>query len=122
MTTTMPSKNVCNRGDVVLVLFPHSDLKTAKTRPAVVVQADTVESGMPQVIVAMISGRMFRAGHPSRVLIEKASMQWRRSGLLGDSVVMADNLATVALTAIDRVIGSVGMPEIDGALRHTLGL
>jgi len=55
----------------VLVLFPHSDLKTAKTRPAVVVQADALRSGMPQVIVAMISGRMFRAGHPSRVVIEK---------------------------------------------------
>jgi hypothetical protein len=35
---------------------------------------------------------------------------------------MADNLATVALTVIDRVIGSVAMPEIDDALRHTLGL
>jgi mRNA interferase MazF len=118
----MPSKPACNRGDVVLVLFPHSDLKTAKIRPAVVVQADALESEMPQVIVAMISGRMFRAGYPSRVVIEKDSTQGLRSGLLGDSVVMADNLATVALTAIDRVIGAVGMAEIDGALRHTLGL
>ena len=77
---------------------------------------------MPQVIVAMISGRMFRAGHQSRVVIEKNSTRGRRSGLLGDSVIMADNLATVALTAIDRVIGSVAMAEIDDALRHTLGL
>jgi len=106
----------------VLVLFPHSDLKTAKTRPVVVVQADALQSGMPQVIVAMISGRMFRAGHQSRVVIEKNSTRGRRSGLLGDSVIMADNLATVALTAIDRVIGSVAMAEIDDALRHTLGL
>ena len=118
----MPPEPHCNRGDVVLVLFPHSDLKTAKTRPAVVVQADALLSGMPQVIVAMISGRMFRAGHPSRVVIEKNSTQGRRSGVLGDSVIMADNLATVALTAIDRVIGSVAMAEIDDALRHTLGL
>ena len=106
----------------MLVLFPHSDLKTAKTRPVVVVQADALQSGMPQVIVAMISGRMFRAGHQSRVVIEKNSTRGRRSGLLGDSVIMADNLATVALTAIDRVIGSVAMAEIDDALRHTLGL
>lgn len=122
MTTTMQPQPACNRGDVVLVLFPHSDLKTAKTRPAVVVQADGLSSGMAQVIVAMISGRMFRAGHPSRVVIEKDSPQGRRSGLLGDSIVMADNLATVGLTAIDRVIGSIAMPEIETALRHTLGL
>lgn len=69
----MPPKPLCKRGDVVLVLFPHSDLKTAKTRPAVVVQADALQSGMPQVIVAMISGRMFRAGYPSRIVIEKNS-------------------------------------------------
>lgn len=31
-----------NRGDVVLVLFPDSNLLTAKRRPALVVQADSV--------------------------------------------------------------------------------
>jgi len=36
---------------VVLVLFPHSDLKSAKTRPAVVVQADDLDTGVAQVIV-----------------------------------------------------------------------
>lgn len=64
MTTTMRPKPSCSRGDVVLVLFPHSDLQTAKTRPALVVQADDLDTGVAQVIVAMISGRMFRAGHP----------------------------------------------------------
>ena len=122
MTTTMPPRPEWKRGDVVLVLFPHSDLKTAKTRPAVIVQADDLASGMPQVIVAMISGRLFRAGHPSRVVIAKESPAGRRSGLLDDSVVMADNLATITITALDRVIGSVSMAEIDPALRHTLGL
>lgn len=30
----------CKRGDVVLVLFPDSNLRTAKRRPALIVQAD----------------------------------------------------------------------------------
>jgi mRNA interferase MazF len=30
----------CRRGDVVLVLFPDSNLRTSKRRPALVVQAD----------------------------------------------------------------------------------
>jgi hypothetical protein len=38
MTTTMLQKPNYKQGDVVLVLFPNSDLITAKTRPAVVVQ------------------------------------------------------------------------------------
>jgi hypothetical protein len=35
---------------------------------------------------------------------------------------MTDNLATVAESEIDRVIGTVPMTQIDAALRHTLGL
>ncbi|MEG5089307.1 hypothetical protein QUB21_24075 [Microcoleus sp. AT9b-C4] len=31
-----------SRGDVVLVLFPSSDLRTAKRRPALIVQATAV--------------------------------------------------------------------------------
>jgi len=42
--------------------------------------------------------------------------------LLTDSVVMTDNLATVAETEIDRIIGALPMGNIDAALRHTLGL
>jgi mRNA interferase MazF len=65
-----------NRGDVVLVLFPDSNLVTAK---------------------------------------ESSYM-----GLLSDSVVMTDNLATISDSEIDRTIGHCGdMPAIDATLRHT---
>ena len=49
-------------------------------------------------------------------------MQGQQSGLLSDSVVMTDNLATVAESEIDREIGLLSMAEIDIALRYTLGL
>ena len=42
----------CNRADVALVLFPRSDLRTAKTGPAVV-HADDPQTGVPHVTVAM---------------------------------------------------------------------
>lgn len=106
----------------MLVLFPHSDLRTAKLRPALVVQASNLQTGLPQLIVAMITSRMFRAPHPSRVPIVLSSPQGQQSGLLSDSVVMTDNLATVAESEIDREIGALSMTEIDAALRHTLGL
>ena len=122
MTTTTRPKPSCRRGDVVLVLFPHSDLRTAKPRPALVVQADNLETGLPQVIVAMITSRLWRANHPSRVKIALSSPSGRQSGLLTDSVVMTDNLATLADMAIARVIGSLAMDDVDGAMRHTLAL
>jgi len=122
MTTTMPSKPTYKRGNVVLVLFPHSDLRIAKPRPALVAQADNLQTGLPQVIVAMITSRLFRANHPSRVLILLSTPEGQQSGLLTDSVVMTDNLATIAEVAIERVIGDVPMSDVDKALRHTLGL
>ena len=61
------------RGDVVLVLFPHSNLRTAKPRPALIVQADNLRTDLLQVIVAMITSKTFRAKHPSRVLVKLAS-------------------------------------------------
>jgi mRNA interferase MazF len=45
------------------------------------------------------------------------------SGLLMDSVIMTDNLATIHDSEIDRVIGTfAGLKEIDAALRTTLAL
>jgi mRNA interferase MazF len=49
------------RGNVVLVLFPDSNLRTAKRRPALVVQADNLNTGLPQMIIAMITSNMARA-------------------------------------------------------------
>ena len=65
---------------------------------------------------------MLRAGHCSRVAILLSSLEGQQSGLLTDSVVMTDNLATIALSAVYRMIGSLAIAEIDEALKHTLGL
>ncbi|MBT9448278.1 MAG: type II toxin-antitoxin system PemK/MazF family toxin [Desulfobacterales bacterium] len=110
------------RGDVVLVLFPHSNLRTAKLRPALVIQADELQTRLPQLIVAMITSRMFRSNHPSRITVLLSSPEGLQSGLLSDSVVMTDNVATIALSEIDRVIGRLPMARVDEAIRHTLGL
>jgi mRNA interferase MazF len=112
-----------SRGDVVLVLFPDSNQLTAKRRPAVVVQADRLQTGLAQIIVAMITSNLSRAGHPSRVMVHQSSSQGLRMGLLSDSVVMTDNLATVLDSEVYRIIGHCDeMLAINTALRHSLGL
>ncbi len=113
----------CRRGDIVLVLFPDSNLRTSKRRPALVAQADQLASGLPQTIVAMITSNMLRAGLPSRVTVRIGTESAKGSGLLTDSVIMADNLATVQYAEIDRVIGTLSeLTEFDAALRATLAL
>ena len=112
-----------NRGDVVLVLFPDSNLVTAKRRPVLVVQADGLQTGLQQTIVAMITSNMDRAGHVSRCAVSRSSPEGRQMGLLTDSVVMTDNLATVLDREIDRVIGRCAdTGAVDTALRRTLGV
>jgi mRNA interferase MazF len=110
-------------GDIVLVLFPDSNLRTAKRRTVLVVMADDLNTGLQQTIIAMITSNMNRAGHPSRVAVMRDSAQGRQMGLMADSVIATDNLATVRESEIDRMIGTCPeMQTIDSALRRTLGL
>ena len=78
------------RGDVVLVLFPNSDLRTAKRRPALVLQRDNLRSGLEQTIVAMLSSNLARRGHPSRVFIAVSSPEGKATELRLDSIVMTE--------------------------------
>jgi mRNA interferase MazF len=112
-----------SRGDVVLVLYPDSNLRTAKRRPALVVQANNLRTGLAQLILAMISSNLTRAGHPSRISISQTSHEGQQMGLRTDSVVLTDNLATVLEVEVDRRLGNLpDMAPVDAALRHTLGL
>jgi mRNA interferase MazF len=99
------------RGEVVLVLFPDSNLRIAKRRPALVVQAENPGTGLA------------RGAHPSRIPLTADGEVRQRAGLPMDSIVMTDNLATALDSEIDRVIGAVeDMTPVDQALRTTLGV
>ena len=111
------------RGDVILALFPDSNLQTAKKRPILIVQADDLQTNLPQIIVAMITSNLSRKSHPSRVLIELATSDGKQSGLISDSVIATDNLATLHEKFIDKRLGSLpNMGKIENALAHTFGL
>lgn len=110
------------RGDVILVKFPYSDLVRYKKRPALVVQDETVETGLSQRVVVQITSNLERTGQ-TRVLVKKDSPGGRAMGILADSVIVADHLATVLPREIDKVIGRCNcMPEVEAALRRVLGL
>ena len=112
-----------SRGDVVLVPFPDSNRRTAKRWPALIVQADHLETEIPQGVLAMISSNMARAGHGSRVSVAMTSVEGKQMGLRTDFVVMTDNLATVREGEIYRNLGKLrDMSSVDAALRNTLGL
>jgi len=111
------------RGDIVQVLFPNSDLVSSKRRPGLVVQADDLNTGIPQILLAMITSNMNRANHPSRVTILRDSTEGKVSGLKLDSVIMTDNIITVHKNQIYSVYGKIEeMQRVDDALKHSFGL
>jgi mRNA interferase MazF len=111
------------RGDIVLVLFPNSDLRTFKRRPALVLQRDNLATGLAQTIIAMISTNLARRGHASRVFISIATIDGKASGLRLDSVIMCDNIATVLDGEIDVALGRLtNLSAVEAALKHTLAL
>lgn len=111
----------CSRGDVILLRFPNSDLKTYKKRPALVVQAD-IDTGLSQKIVALITSNLKRTGS-TRVPVSKYSDLGRQMGLQTDSVVVADNLTTILEREMDKIIGKcIDFRLVEDALRKTFAL
>ena len=110
------------RGDVILVKLPYSDLVRYKKRPALVVQDETVETGLSQRVVVQITSNLERTGE-TRVPVRKDSPEGLAMGLLSDSVIITDHLAMVLPREIDKVIGRCScLPEVETALRRVLGL
>ena len=110
------------RGDVLLVRYPNSDQVTYKKRPVLVVQGETVRTGLPQFLVVAITSNLRRTGE-IRVFVAKDGDEGRRMGLLTDSVIMADNMAAVIPREADKTIGHcMIMPKVDRALRRILRL
>jgi mRNA interferase MazF len=112
-----------DRGDVVLTRWVDPTLTPGKLRPALIVQADGLATGLSQVVLAGITSNLASGGPPFRFIIPLGSPARRGSGLRTDSVVMADNLLTVHFREIVRTVGKLSdMSAIDAALRAALGL
>jgi hypothetical protein len=87
-----------------------------------VVQDETVDTGLSQKVVIQITSNLDRTG-VTRVLVKKDRTDGQAMGILSDSIIVADHLATVLPREIDKVIGRCTcMPEVDEALRQVLGL
>jgi len=114
-----------NRGDVVLAFYPFASGSGGKRRPGLVVQNDHDNTRMAATILAQITTNLARAGEPTHPLIEASAIEGRHSGLLHDSLVSCNNLVTVELTRIHKVIGrlpATTMQRIDDCLKAALGL
>lgn len=108
------------RGDVVLVPFPYSDLSTTKQRPAVVVSGSTYHQSEPDLILAAITGQI-----PPRLAPTDCRLRdWRQAGLLMPSLVKSF-LLTLDPALVRHRLGRLtprDLREVDKKLRLALEL
>lgn len=109
------------RGDVVLVKFPHSNLTTYSKRPALIVQDENVHTEHDQWIILQITTQPWTGA--TRVPVSSRSRDGMAMGIISDSVIVADNIATVETKTFDKVLGRYpSMQNIDTALRKIFRL
>jgi mRNA interferase MazF len=114
-----------NRGDVALVHYPFSSGVGGLQRPALIVQSDGYNQRLANTIIVQITTNLRAAADPCHFLIEAATPEGQRFGLLHDSLISCINIATIDSSRIDRVIGSLtdaSMLRIDQCLRTSLGI
>ena len=114
-----------NRGDVILVRFPHPSGVRGKKRPAVVVQADAYMGVVKTVVVAEITKNLALAGDPACLFTNVNTPEGKAIGLIHDSVLSCLLLATVDADKVAQVLGSLSAAmkqKLNDCLKAGLGI
>ncbi|MFA0755096.1 MAG: hypothetical protein YPKNTGVA_000594 [Candidatus Fervidibacter sp.] len=106
------------RGDVVLIPFPFTDLSAKRVRPAIVVSVPEYEQNTGDIIVAQVTSRQHS------LPTDYALQDWQFAGLLKPSVVRV-KLATINAALVQFRTGRLSdrdLEEVNKRLRLALGL
>lgn len=94
---------VCKTGDLVLVPFPFTDLKTTKKRPALVLAVVPSKILPTLLIVAMVTSQM--AGE--RISGDYDISSWKESGLLHPSKLRLAKVVSLEEDLIQKKLGTL---------------
>jgi mRNA interferase MazF len=93
------------RGDVVLIPFPYTDLAATKTRPAVVVSSDRYHTVRSELLLAYVSSQVSKA-HDT---IDYVLTDWAQAGLPKPSFVRP-KIAAIEPSLIVHQVGRLSVP------------
>jgi mRNA interferase MazF len=108
------------RGDIVLIPFPFTDLSASKTRPAVIVCSQLYQEVRSELLLAYVSSQVSKANPKIDVVIKK----WSEAGLLKPSFVRP-KIAAIDSGLIVHQAGRLSeedMTAVDNSLRLALNL
>jgi mRNA interferase MazF len=87
------------RGDVIIIEFPYSDLKTVKRRPVLILKIPKGED----IIVAQITGESYEK--PVEITLKKED--FKQGSLKRDSYIRIDKIASIEKSLIQYKAGSL---------------
>lgn len=108
------------RGEVVLIPFPYTDLLASKTRPAVIVSSDVYHAARAELLLAYVSSQVSQAN----LTVDYVLADWAAAGLPKPSFVRP-KVAAVEPSLIVRRVGALSdrdMLEVDRRLRRAMSL
>jgi mRNA-degrading endonuclease toxin of MazEF toxin-antitoxin module len=114
-----------NRGDVILVRFPHASGLRGKKRPAVIVQSDAYAGTINTLVVAEVTTNLTMARDPACLFIDVTTPEGKATGLVRDCVVSCLVLASVYASDVAQVAGTLSpamKQKLNDCLKAALGL
>jgi mRNA interferase MazF len=104
-----------NFGDIILIGFPHTDLRGVSKRPGVVLY----DSGDQDILVARITTQAYSTEADYKVI------EWKKCGLLTEPYIRTGKQATLEKQYIVRRLGALSVIEnenLKAILRQILSL
>ena len=86
-------------------------------------QNDEDNKKLANTIIAQITSTLLRKGDKSHVFVAAATPEGRQTGLLHDSLISCNNLATIEQALVANVIGTLTdilMEQVDDCLKAAL--
>jgi len=102
------------KGKIVVIPFPFTDLSSFKSRPALVLHETKYD-----IVVAYISSVLPSTISSEDVLVRQSQASFEGTGLLSDSVIMLDKLATIEKALVVRILGEVD-PDLKSEINPKL--
>lgn len=94
-----------NRGDVILVRFPHPSGLRGKKRPAVIVQSDSYTGKISTVVISEVTKNLTMMNDPACLFIDTNTPEGKATGLVSDSVVSCLLLVSMHTDSVTQVLG-----------------
>jgi mRNA interferase MazF len=102
------------QGDVLLIPFPFSDLRSHKTRPVLVVSCTSYNRHSDDFLAMAITSNLSQRVHAVRL----GPREMKEGDLKMESQIRADKVYNLSRTLVRRKFGSVGDTVLAAALQE----